>query len=250
MIPAAFFAASLLLLAGAAFYCLEAGRRLQKAKRMIEAADAVAAADDRVDIWDLQEDVMRRSRQRIPAAPRLHNGVILYGALDLEELGEMFQHLGLAVAHHCDVTVPRNVALSIDLRRHGELMRHWSKAIRNLLKEHDIGDHRMLPGDAKALFDDTCDLSVTNAGFCNSAGFPGAKGYAETQNSNLSKANPETGLIDKEPDGKWIKGPNYVEPDLLGILVNEYPGWAHQMRCAGMLRFGDQPTDIEGTLAA
>ena len=43
--------------------------------------------------------------------------------------------------------------------------------------------------------------------------------YVEVQTSNWSKTNPNTGVIDKTPDGKWIKGVNYRPPNLTAVLA-------------------------------
>jgi hypothetical protein len=186
-----------------------------------------------VDPWHVQRRLMAMSAQPLPLVPTLNNGVLLYAMLNMEELAEMLDHLSTSVARRCDVSIPLNQSLSIELRRYGERLAHWSRYIRSILKEHDIGEHELPPDEARDLLDDTADLSVTNCGFAASAGLPGAAGYGEVQDSNISKGNPETGMIDKTPDGKWIKGVNYREPDLLGVLAITRPGWAarHGLAC-------------------
>lgn len=178
-----------------------------------------------VDPWALQRELMERSDQRLPAVPRLHNGVVLYAALNLEELGEMCESIANALTHYECIAVPGVAAMSASFLTHGRAMVKRSHEIRDFLKRVDIGSHQLLPRDARALFDDTTDLMVTNVGFTLSCGFPGPAGYAEAQNSNLSKANPETGKIDKTADGKWIKGPRYFEPDLVRVLSHHAPVW-------------------------
>jgi hypothetical protein len=37
--------------------------------------------------------------------------------------------------------------------------------------------------------------------------------------SNLSKANPITGLIEKDASGKWIKGSQYQSPQIDAVLA-------------------------------
>lgn len=66
--------------------------------------------------------------------------------------------------------------------------------------------------------DGTTDLMVTNAGFALALGLPGAALYEEVASSNLTKKNPQTGVIDKTPDGKWIKGAKYREPNIDKVL--------------------------------
>jgi hypothetical protein len=68
------------------------------------------------------------------------------------------------------------------------------------------------------IFDGTTDVAVVNCGFALACGLPGSDGYREVALSNISKRNPDTGMIDKTADGKWIKGAEYRAPDLLGVL--------------------------------
>jgi hypothetical protein len=56
------------------------------------------------------------------------------------------------------------------------------------------------------------------AGLAASSGLPAAAGCVEVATSNLSKANPSTGVIDVDPSGKWIKGANYVAPNLGRVI--------------------------------
>ena len=206
---------SLLLLA-----LLVLGRAAAKAS---PAPDEFKAA---VDVWEMQRELMERSDQRVPPSPCLHNGTVLYGALNLEELAEMCEHLSNAIAHYPSISRPGVPTIAGHFLTISRSMRRSSLEIRSLLKVVDLGSYPLTRADAKALFDDHEDLMVTNAGFGNAAGFPGALGYVEVQGSNLSKVNPATGRIDKTPDGKWIKGANYYEADLLRILVEHSPVWA------------------------
>lgn len=52
----------------------------------------------------------------------------------------------------------------------------------------------------------------------NSMGLPVDELFAEVQKSNLSKLD-ESGKPIKREDGKILKGPNFVEPDLKTILL-------------------------------
>jgi hypothetical protein len=100
-------------------------------------------------------------------------------------------------------------------------MKMNADAIRAEIKSfgpHDF-DMALTIDEAVALADDTTDIAVVNAGFANASGIPGGACYVEVGTSNFSKANPETGRIDKDPSGKWIKGTDYQEPDLKAVLV-------------------------------
>jgi len=76
---------------------------------------------------------------------------------------------------------------------------------------------------AKAILDDHVDIQVVNSGFGLSLGLPCAEGYLNVGASNLSKKNPDTGKIDKDAGGKWIKGRDYMPPDLESVLAQFYP---------------------------
>ena len=72
--------------------------------------------------------------------------------------------------------------------------------------------------------DGTTDLMVTNSGFALSLGLDGGACYNDVAGSNLSKRNDD-GVIDKKPDGKWIKNQkNYREPDLRAVIWPEKYG--------------------------
>lgn len=43
--------------------------------------------------------------------------------------------------------------------------------------------------------------------------------WAEVHRSNMSKVNPETGYMDRNANGKAIKGPNFFEPELEPIIA-------------------------------
>lgn len=71
---------------------------------------------------------------------------------------------------------------------------------------------------ADMLLDGITDVAVVTAGFGLAAGLPAREGYAECMGSNLSKANPRTGKIDKDASGKWIKGSAYRAADFRRVL--------------------------------
>lgn len=178
-----------------------------------------------VDIWERQRRVMEASDQQAPRSPELNAGTLLYYALTAEELSEQaidlagilgrrrgtLESQGPMLAYHA-ATI-RSMLIVQGQRLHSEsaeIRRHIAK----------IPDLQIKLGrqDAKALLDDLTDQAVTVAGGAIATGLPGAAGYREVTRSNLSKANPATGRIDKDPSGKWIKGSNYQAPDLDAVL--------------------------------
>lgn len=184
----------------------------------------------RVDPWEQQLLLMVASGQQIPIAPTLTNGSILYGALLLEETGETVAALAKAVAlcvpdHLVGERRTQLLKLKYRLEDLAQVLEQDSKIIRAVLSDVVADINVPLPPDiAGELFDGTTDVAVVNCGLALACGLPGAAGYAEVANSNLSKANPETGVIDKHPDGKWVKGVNYREPDLEKVLRDQQPG--------------------------
>jgi phage-related minor tail protein len=76
----------------------------------------------------------------------------------------------------------------------------------------------------RALLHESTDVMVVAAGFGLACGFPAAAAYEESVCSNLSKANPATGKIDKDASGKWIKGPEFFKPNFDRILVEHGRG--------------------------
>lgn len=190
----------------------------------------IPVSGDRVDPWQMQRELMQISGQRMPSLPEVNKMSLMYWALILEEAAETGEAL-------LDVLIPAMDRYS----RHGgpngphhyhtmtsmisstcENMKQRSGRIRKMLGTEDCfwDDLGLIPDRraAKALLDGTNDVSVVNAGFCLATGLPGPQGFAAVNRSNLSKKNPDTGVIDKTLDGKWIKGVDYVEPDLDAVL--------------------------------
>lgn len=174
------------------------------------------------DPWALQRTLMSASGQHLPASPELNKGVILYAALNLEELSETLK--GLCSALEVVIDVPELGAIQDVLNAVRERMFHASRATRELLANVPNEFRAPLAStDLLEMADGTSDTAVTNCGFALSLGIDGAACYREVVGSNLSKANPATGVIDKKPDGKWIKGPNFREPDLAKVLGRAGP---------------------------
>lgn len=181
-----------------------------------------------VDPWAYQEVLMAASDQHMPAAPELHSGVMLYAALNLEENSEILTGLTKALdrvtkAPGADAgTTAQLERINALLKEAAELMHKNSVEIRTELKTFPVDFRAGLERpEVKEMADGTTDLTVTNAGFALSLGVSGPKCYLKVGSSNLSKRNPDTGRIDKTPDGKWIKGRDYFEPDLMSVLYPE-----------------------------
>lgn len=158
--------------------------------------------------------------------PELNKGVILYAALNLEESSETIVGIAKAMARLLEANsagLPAGFStIRAGLFEIAEAMHVRSVAIRKQL-ETVPNDFRadLTREEVKEIADGTTDLMVTNSGFANSLGINGAACYEEVQGSNLSKRNPDTGMIDKKPDGKWIKGHDYREPDLFRVIFGE-----------------------------
>lgn len=173
----------------------------------------------RVDPWEQQRMLMAASGQRMATRyPRMHNGVLLYAALLMEELGETLEAVGDACAHAPSFPVGLP-AVAVEYYKVGKALQERALIVRNTLAVMEPVDFLLPDADALAMFDGTTDIAVVNCGFALSAGLPGAEGYAEVANSNLSKINPDSGKIDKTPDGKWIKGTNFFKPDLTRVIA-------------------------------
>jgi hypothetical protein len=177
----------------------------------------------KTDPWEMQQLLMSSSAQHLPSTPELNKGVLLYAALNLEESAETICALVSALSK-LTTTHPNGANLSViaeHLHMACSMMAKCSISVRA-----EIG---LLPTDFRSEIDDddliemadgTTDLAVTNAGFSLALGIDGAACYVEVASSNLSKRNPDTTVIDKTIDGKWIKGRNYRKPDLKKIVLS------------------------------
>lgn len=183
----------------------------------------------RVDIWSHQRHLMAISDQRLPEKPTLTSESILYVALTAEELGEtcramvaaIDEHMGSehpGVAHTWAMYDPRLYSLRNYLDMVGQRWQDNAVTIRKLLAEAKMRDIPLAGDAAVDIADGIADATVTIAGAALASGMPGDRVYAEVQHSNASKANPDTGKIDKTPDGKWIKGRDYTPADIAAVL--------------------------------
>lgn len=176
--------------------------------------------------WELQRELMKASRQRLPDVPTLSKNSVMYAALMLEELGETLRDGLLPALWRClegelptETMRARLHSIFAMLNDQAEAMRYTADIVRENLKDIPDFDIGMNLHEAKGALDGTTDLAVVNCGFALASGLPGAEGYAEVACSNLSKRNPETGVIDCTADGKWIKGRNFKLPDLENVLL-------------------------------
>lgn len=180
-----------------------------------------------VDPWHMQRTLMEASSQTLPAEPVLHKGVILYAALNLEEGHETIHGLHRALERIVGA-VPEAQrddslkALADIAKLLGDIsprMKATSKAVRTILEPlPEAFRADLLEDEVIEMTDGTTDLTVTNSGFALALGLDGGACYNEVAGSNLSKRNDD-GVIDKTPDGKWIKNPkNYREPDLRKVV--------------------------------
>ena len=182
------------------------------------------AKSSTVNPWKSQLMLMLKSAQQVPASPTITKGSILYGALVLEEVGETL--IGLASGVE-EVSMGRGSDLydvSTAFVKIARAMQLQAIAIRKQLAE--TGEPpivKMVSKDvAREILDGVTDIHVVVAGLGIACGLPGQAAYDRVATSNLSKANPVTGVIDKDAGGKWIKGANYAPPDLDSLLEPYY----------------------------
>lgn len=194
-----------------------------------------------VDPWRLQRQLMAISAQDLPDFPVLSKHGLMYAALIAEESGETFQGLvevldriledsltapasGGARLQRSEETLLALRTIRGSLRMLAFELGKRSVDIRHALAALPNFHEALLKNEAITILDGTTDIAVVNCGFALASGLPGAQGYEEVGDSNLSKANPETGVIDKHPDGKWIKGRLYRAPNLESVLTEHYAG--------------------------
>lgn len=182
--------------------------------------------------WETQATLMAISGQIEPhllgETPRTDGPTLLYAALTMEELSETVRALAKMLvvrpgADGHDASTYLRATLEV-LENAASQLTSNSESLRSLIKWSGAQGHKFtLNPDAPSeqvqeLADGLTDTAVTLFGMGVSAGIPADACYEEVQRSNLSKANPDTGVIDKDPSGKWIKGRNYTKPNLAPIL--------------------------------
>ncbi len=205
----------------------------REAAKLTEPAAPKASAHQTASPWEMQHKLMEASGQWLPNRPTLTNGTLLYGALIMEEVAETFQAIVKVMGAYADsedsavdiecsrVNLPDFIIIRNHYYDNAMMLLAASKAIRGCLANQTyLWD---IPRDlAEELLDGTTDITVVNCGFALATGLPGEMAYDEVAISNLSKRNPDTGIIDKTPDGKWIKGRDYRPPNLAPVLAQQH----------------------------
>lgn len=176
-----------------------------------------------VDPWKIQKALMKASGQDLPTRPVLNRGGLLYAALLLEEVGETMAGFASAIRESDTPDRPVNsetnalLVINLLFRNTAYHLIEESKRLREILQDV-TSEFELSRPRAIEILDGTTDVAVVNSGLALAMGFPGAEAYLEVGCSNLSKANPATGVIDKTPDGTWIKGSQYFPPNLASVL--------------------------------
>ena len=166
--------------------------------------------------WEMQRILMRASNQPLPQHPVLDKGGVLYALLVMEEVGETFSAIASILERSkTNRSLPD---MASDLSFYAKQLQTTSARLRTNLVYVDI-NIPLTEQEAVELLDGTTDIAVVNCGLALACGLPGAAAYDEVAGSNLSKINPTTGVIDKQPDGKWIKGIRYFKPDLRQVMI-------------------------------
>lgn len=181
----------------------------QDRRRMAHQSSMLSA----VDPWALMVELMTASQQAMPKLPEINKTVLLYWSLQLEELAEQTRTLASLCIR------PDSYPMHLSLEQAAKDLAFASTQMRMRLKLMDEFSLPLTPDQATALLDDITDCAVVQTGFSIAAGLPGAAGYMAVQTSNLSKKNPRTGMIDKDPGGKWIKGEAFQLPDLQAVIA-------------------------------
>jgi hypothetical protein len=194
---------------------------LSATERSLLAAEAELkrVKDERpVDPWIYQHTLMKMSGQELPEwGPTLTKTSLLYGALILEEAGETMNAISNILAKDNDV-----YWLSTSYGKIGSKLEWEAKTLRNKIS-HLPADHRgwaVSKEQGIELLDGVTDIMVVTSGLTEACALPGAAAYKETVTSNMSKANPKTGVIEKDESGKWIKGVVYRKPRL-DLIMDE-----------------------------
>lgn len=178
----------------------------------------------KVDIWEYQKVMMESSRQVTPDQPVLTEGTLLYIALAMEELAETLVPVASALDRWISGSYrPELSDIVKGLREQRCVMSHYSARLRRSLAKEGTLWVPLSRSEAVEMLDGVTDTAVTLAGLSLASGLPARQAYLEVLTSNLSKRNPDTDMIDKDNTGKWIKGADYVPPNLLKVLEVAWP---------------------------
>lgn len=91
-----------------------------------------------------------------------------------------------------------------------------------ILEESQELEKAINENDEVEQFDAILDIIVVCIGYGLSRGFPMLEGWQEVMRSNFAKIDPKTGMVNKREDGKVLKGPGWVPPDLKGVLYDSH----------------------------
>lgn len=176
-----------------------------------------------VNPWATQRMLMHISGQQLPEKIVVTPGSIMYLALIMEELAETIDPV-MACMRRSWRLEPAGSAPSDqldiwhDLTRLAADLDTQSKKVRSVCARMNDFTAYANVKEATDIADGCTDLAVVVCGAALASGVPGAACFAEVGQSNLSKANPITGMIDRDASGKWVKGHAYRAPDLLSVL--------------------------------
>jgi len=85
-------------------------------------------------------------------------------------------------------------------------------------EEHSELHDAIEADDRVEQLDALVDILVVTAGAINSMGADGEGAWNEVMRTNFAKVDPETGKVRRREDGKVLKGPNWVPPNLEPFL--------------------------------
>lgn len=185
--------------------------------------------------WAKQAFLVQLARQPLPTSMGVNATTILYAALIVEEAGELLDALAGCISNALGGSLPADGLAGSALDDVGARIASMAPVLESFAgkvradlahlhavypdfcwtpKEHDDVQRAHIVAVADAF----TDLHVVTAGGELSAGIDGELCYQEVFDSNLSKRNPETGWIDTDASGKWIKGRFYKAPNLEAVL--------------------------------
>ncbi len=79
----------------------------------------------------------------------------------------------------------------------------------------------IIAGDQVEQLDALLDILVVTIGAIRAAGWDGESGWNEVMRTNFAKVDPVTGKVTKRADGKVLKGPDWVPPNLKQFIKSE-----------------------------
>lgn len=139
--------------------------------------------------------------------------VVHLGQSNFDDVGDFHEKFGLGNVTHGEVGIVGMPADLLDFRLKflGEELDEFAKA--------------MDAGDQAGAFDALLDLVYVAMGTAHLLGFPWQEGWDLVQAANMSKLRATTGIVGPRGDAKYdvIKGPDFVPPDIEGLLRKH--GW-------------------------